>query len=125
MLRGRRYLDKVRFYDVTQSQNAYGDVVNTDVDKGIFYCDVIQITGYRLMQYQQQGINYPVEIETREMAFTPVKGIWLGNEIIINSIVPDLRSRTWRINGYMQQSFILPTTTVSPTTTVPATTTVS
>lgn len=121
MLRGRRYLDKVTLFASTQSQNDYGDVVDVFVNKGDFYCDVTQITGFRLMQYQQLGINYPIRIEMRELDFTPVKALWGGNEIIIRSVVPDLRTRLWLIDGYMQESMILPTTTAAPTTISPTT----
>lgn len=123
MLRGRRYNDRVRLYDRTQAEDEYGEVVSTFIDKGLFPADVTQLTGFRLLQYQQLGYNYAVVITLRILDFVPVKLMWGANEVMIRSVVPDLRTRETRIEGVMQESYILPTTTIAPTTTITPTTT--
>ena len=119
MLRGRRYLDKVKVYTKTQDADDYGTLATTYVDKGIYPCDVMQVTGFRLFQYQQQGINYPISIEMRDLGFMPSKIEWEGNEVTIRSVVPELRTRTMFIEGYIQEAV----NTYPPTTTPPTTTT--
>ena len=126
MLRGRRYLDKIKVYTKSQAADEYGALTTTFTDKGFIPCDVIQITGFRLMQYQQQGINYPIRIEMRDLGYAPAKIEWKGNEVTIRSVVPDLRTRTTIIEGFMQEAVNLypPTTTIAVTTTIAPSTTI-
>lgn len=114
-------MERIKLYDRTQSKDEYGAFITTWVDKGFFQADVTQLTGFRLMKFQQMGINYPISIEMRELDFIPAKILWNGKEIIIRSVVPDGRSRTTLIEGMLNESSVLPTTTISPTTLPPTT----
>lgn len=116
MLKARGYLDKVRLFVKGQSRDEYRALVTTFTDKGLFPCDISQFTGYRLMQYQQMGINYPILIEMREVGFIPDKIEWEGQEVSIKSIVPDLRKRTLRVEGFLKEQPTYPdyvTTTIN------------
>ena len=117
MLRARRYLDRVTLYTKEQSRDEFRSLTTSFVSKGEFPCELTQVTGFRLMQYQQIGINYPIIIDMREVGFTPEKIEWQGQEVSIKSIVPNFRQRTIRIEGFMKEQPIYPTTTVQPTTT--------
>ncbi len=115
MLRGRRYLDTLQFFSATEVTGDLGETTTTLKDEGSFPADVTQITGYRLFQYQKQGIQYPISIETRELNFTPSKAIWEEKEIVISSIIADKRTRKVYLEGYLldevEEGLITTTTT--------------
>ena len=124
MLRGRKYLDKVRFFSAKEITSDLGSTSTTFTDEGEFYVDVLQITGYRLFQYQKQGIQYPVSIESRELKFTPSKAIWGTKQIVISSVIPSERNRQVFLEGYLKDEIDEALTTTTTTEATATTTTI-
>lgn len=95
-------MEKITLFSTIQETGELGDTKLVSKEEGVFHAEVTQITGSRLFQYQKQGIQYPISIETRYLKFTPSKGIWRDREFAISSVIEDSRNRKTFIEGALK-----------------------
>lgn len=125
MITARQFLDVVELFSATIAESDYGKEIITYTSQGNYPADVEVMSGFRSLNYYQEGMGNPLQITIRKVDFSIRKIVWQGGVIIPKSIVTvdeekrsDSRGRFQVIIGnLLTEDTITPTTTIAVTTT--------
>lgn len=125
MITARQFLDVVELFSATIAESDYGKEIITYTSQGSYPASVEVMTGFRSLNYYQEGMSNPLQIIIRKVDFDVRKIVWQGGVIIPKSIVTVDENRRSDSRGRFQVIIgnLLIEDTISPTTTIAATTT--